>query len=145
MPSRALLGKNSQMLTTCGNRSATDLAQHAQDMLRMLYEAVRFARPRPYARTAPSANAISTRSTPRSTRSTTSSPSSASAPNAPCRGVRAALPPVAPCGFAQWQRASSVPRARPVNGDPNVVGTPEIVGTPLCVVVHGGGLSEVDG
>lgn len=40
MPSRALLGKNSQMLTTCGNRSATDLAQHAQDMLRMLYEAV---------------------------------------------------------------------------------------------------------
>jgi hypothetical protein len=38
-----------------------------------------------------------------------------------------------------------VPRARPVNGDPNVVATPEIVGTPLCVVVHGGGLSEVDG
>jgi hypothetical protein len=28
------------MLTTCGNRSVTDLAQHAQDMLRMLYEAV---------------------------------------------------------------------------------------------------------
>ena len=36
-------------------------------------------------------------------------------------------------------------RVVPVNGDPNVVGTPEIVGTPVCVVVHGGGLSEVDG
>jgi hypothetical protein len=40
---------------------------------------------------------------------------------------------------------ASVPRVRPANGDPNVVGTPEIVGTPLAVVVHGGGLSEVDG
>jgi hypothetical protein len=38
-----------------------------------------------------------------------------------------------------------VPRKRPTNGDPNVVGTPEIVGTPLCVAMHGGGLSEVDG
>jgi hypothetical protein len=38
-----------------------------------------------------------------------------------------------------------VPRARPANGDPNVVGTPEIVGTPVCVVVHVDGLSEVDG
>ena len=38
-----------------------------------------------------------------------------------------------------------MPRVRPANGDPNVVGTPEIVGTPLAVVVHGGGLSEVDG
>jgi len=36
-------------------------------------------------------------------------------------------------------------RVRPANGDPNVVGTPETVGTPLPVVVHGGGLSEVDG
>ena len=35
-------------------------------------------------------------------------------------------------------------RARPANGDPNVVGTPAIVGTPLCVVVHCGGLSAVD-
>jgi hypothetical protein len=37
-----------------------------------------------------------------------------------------------------------MPRARPANGDPNVVGTPAIVGTPVWVVVHGGGLSEVD-
>jgi hypothetical protein len=36
-------------------------------------------------------------------------------------------------------------RARPANGDPNVVAVPEIVGTPVCVVAHGGGLSEVDG
>jgi hypothetical protein len=55
------------------------------------------------------------------------------------------LPRVAPCKIAQRQRVSSVPRLRPVNGDPNVVGRPEIVGTPLCVSVHGGGLSEVDG
>jgi hypothetical protein len=38
-----------------------------------------------------------------------------------------------------------VPRKRPTDGDPNVVGTPEIVGIPLSVVMHGGGLSEVDG
>jgi hypothetical protein len=36
-------------------------------------------------------------------------------------------------------------RARPANGAPNVVAVPEIVGTPVCVVAHGGGLSEVDG
>jgi hypothetical protein len=37
-----------------------------------------------------------------------------------------------------------VARARPANGDPNVVGTPEIVGTPVCVSVHGGGFDDVD-
>lgn len=37
-----------------------------------------------------------------------------------------------------------MPRARPANGDPNVVGTPEIVGTPVCVSVHGGGFDDVD-
>src|SRR5207248_7155356 len=129
MPSRALLGKNPQTVTPCGKWPARRI--YGENF----YEAVeRFARPRPCARTAPSANAISTRSTPRSTRSTTSSPSSASARDAPCRDAARTQQPVFP-----------VPRKRPTSGDPNVVGTPEIVGTPLSVAVHGGGLSEVDG
>jgi hypothetical protein len=38
--------------------------------------------------------------------------------------------------IAQWQRAASKLKARPVKGAPNVVGTPSIVGIPVWVVAH---------
>jgi len=78
MPSPALLGKNSQTLTTCGNRRPP----------RMLYEAVEVRQ----AAALCEDSAIRKRNLDtldaETTRSTTSSPSSASAGNAPCRDAR---------------------------------------------------------
>src|SRR5262249_17912332 len=70
----------------------------------------------------------------------------ASARDAPCRDVdNAALQRVAPGKLLSGSPPLASSAESPANGDPNVVGTPETVGTPLPVVVHGGGLSEVDG